>query len=41
MQRDYQVLLGVFFCTSLMVVAFNLITDLMYLLIDPRMRSAA
>lgn len=41
MQRDYQVLLGVFFCTSLMVVAFNLLTDLMYLLIDPRMRSAA
>ncbi len=41
LQRDYQVLLGVFFCTALVVVVFNLLTDLMYLLIDPRMRSAA
>jgi len=39
LQRDYQVLLGVFFCTSVVVVAFNLLTDLMYRLVDPRMQS--
>lgn len=36
MQRDYQLLLGVFLVTSTMVVLFNLITDLVYRLIDPR-----
>lgn len=36
MQRDYQLLLGVFLVTSIMVVLFNLITDLVYRLIDPR-----
>ncbi|UOA20610.1 Dipeptide transport system permease protein DppB (plasmid) [Sulfitobacter indolifex] len=36
LQRDYQVLLGVFFVTSIMVVAFNIITDLLYRVIDPR-----
>ena len=35
--RDYQVLLGVFLCTSVLVVLFNLITDLVYLAADPRM----
>jgi ABC-type dipeptide/oligopeptide/nickel transport system permease component len=30
------VLLGVFFCTSVIVVLFNLMTDLLYALIDPR-----
>ncbi len=35
--RDYQVLLGVFLVTSIMVVLFNLATDLLYLVIDPRM----
>ena len=34
--RDYQVLLGVFLITSIMVVAFNLLTDLLYLAVDPR-----
>ncbi len=34
--RDYPVLLGVFFCTSAMVVIFNLFTDLLYALVDPR-----
>lgn len=34
--RDYAVLLGVFFCTSVMVVAFNLVTDLLYAVVDPR-----
>lgn len=41
LQRDYQVLLGVFFCTAVVVVIFNLLTDLIYLLIDPRMRRSA
>ena len=34
--RDYAVLLGVFFCTSVMVVGFNLFTDLLYAVVDPR-----
>ncbi|OZI32873.1 ABC transporter permease [Bordetella genomosp. 1] len=36
LQRDYQLLLGIFLVTSIMVVAFNLITDVIYRLIDPR-----
>ena len=38
--RDYQVLMGVFFITSVMVVAFNLLTDLLYALVDPRVEVA-
>ncbi len=34
--RDYQVLLGVFLVTSVVVVLINLATDLLYLVIDPR-----
>lgn len=34
--RDYAVLLGVFFCTSVMVVLLNLATDLLYAVVDPR-----
>ena len=34
--RDYQVLLGVFLATSVLVVLCNLAADLLYLLIDPR-----
>ncbi len=34
--RDYQLLLGVFLCTSVMVVLVNLATDLLYAVIDPR-----
>ena len=37
--RDYQVLLGVFLCTSVLVVLFNLVTDLVYLVADPRMEA--
>jgi peptide/nickel transport system permease protein len=37
--RDYQLLLGVFLCTSVLVVIFNLITDLLYAVIDPRVHS--
>ncbi|WP_050468128.1 ABC transporter permease [Herbaspirillum chlorophenolicum] len=36
MQRDYQLMLGVFLMTSVMVVLFNLLTDVLYRLIDPR-----
>ena len=38
--RDYQLLLGVFLCTSVLVVVFNLLTDLIYLAVDPRMAAA-
>jgi len=41
LQRDYPVLLGVFFCTAMVVVALNLLTDLIYRLIDPRMAGQA
>jgi peptide/nickel transport system permease protein len=37
--RDYQVLLGVFLCTSVLVVLFNLLTDLLYVMIDPRVQT--
>ena len=36
LQRDYQLLLGVFLVTAAMVVLFNVLTDLLYRLIDPR-----
>lgn len=39
--RDYPVLMGVFFCTSVMVVLFNLVTDLLYALVDPRVEVSA
>lgn len=39
-QRDYQVLLGVFFVSSAMVVLFNLATDVIYRLVDPRIEVA-
>ena len=39
--RDYPVLLGVFIVTSIMVIAFNLLTDVVYTLVDPRIGSSA
>ncbi|SAI43396.1 ABC transporter permease [Bordetella ansorpii] len=36
LQRDYQLLLGIFLATSIMVVVFNLITDMVYRWVDPR-----
>lgn len=39
-QRDYQLLLGVFFVSSAMVVLFNLLTDLAYRVADPRIEGA-
>lgn len=40
-QRDYSVLLGVFFMSSAMVVGFNIITDLVYRIADPRIEAAS
>ncbi len=39
-QRDYQVLLGVFFVTSVLVIAFNIIADILYSVVDPRVEIA-
>ena len=36
LQRDYNLLLGVFVVSSAMVLAFNLVTDLVYRVVDPR-----
>jgi peptide/nickel transport system permease protein len=36
MQRDYNLLLGCFLFTAAMAVLFNLITDFVYTLVDPR-----
>ncbi|SOE50023.1 ABC transporter permease [Orrella dioscoreae] len=36
MQRDYNLLLGVFLIASVLVVLINLLTDLLYTLADPR-----
>jgi peptide/nickel transport system permease protein len=38
--RDYDLLLGIFLCTSALVLIFNLLTDLLYFAIDPRVRAA-
>ncbi len=40
-QRDYSVLLGVFFVSSAMVVLFNIMTDMVYRLADPRIEAMA
>jgi peptide/nickel transport system permease protein len=34
--RDYNTLLGVFFLCSVMTVLFNLIADVLYTVVDPR-----
>lgn len=39
-QRDYNLLLGVFVVCSAMVLIFNLITDLVYRVVDPRIEFA-
>jgi peptide/nickel transport system permease protein len=38
--RDYNVLLGVFLCTACFVVVFNIIGDLLYVIVDPRVEIA-
>ena len=34
--RDYMVLLGVFLSTSVLVILVNLVTDIIYTFVDPR-----
>ncbi|MGY2053053.1 ABC transporter permease [Methylobacterium sp. JK268] len=41
LQRDYTLLLGVFVVSSAMVLVFNLVTDLVYRVVDPRIEAAA
>jgi peptide/nickel transport system permease protein len=40
-QRDYALLLGVFFVSSAMVVVLNIVTDIIYRAVDPRIEAAA
>lgn len=40
LQRDYNLLLGIFLVTSTAVVLINLATDVIYVLVDPRARPA-
>lgn len=40
-QRDYNLLLGVFLLSALMVVTFNMITDILLRIADPRIGSGA
>ncbi len=40
-QRDYALLLGVFFVSSAMVVLLNLLTDIIYRAVDPRIEAAS
>ena len=40
-QRDYPVLLGAFLVTSVLVVLVNLLTDVLYRVVDPRIELAA
>jgi peptide/nickel transport system permease protein len=40
-QRDYALLLGVFFVSSAMVVLLNLLTDIVYRAVDPRIEVGA
>ncbi|MDD0809106.1 ABC transporter permease [Curvibacter sp. RS43] len=40
LQRDYNLLLGCFLITAAMAVLFNLLTDLVYTLVDPRIEMA-
>lgn len=39
LRRDYPTLLGILFCSALLVITANIVTDLIYHLIDPRIRA--
>jgi peptide/nickel transport system permease protein len=39
LRRDAPLMLGILFCSALLVIAANLATDLLYRLIDPRIRA--
>jgi peptide/nickel transport system permease protein len=40
LQRDYNLLLGIFFVSALMVIVVNMLTDIIYRLVDPRIGAA-
>ncbi|WP_163557254.1 ABC transporter permease [Halomonas sp. NO4] len=40
-QRDYNLLLGIFFFSAALVIVFNIVTDLVYRLADPRIKEAS
>ena len=40
-QRDYQVMMGIFLITSILVVIFNILTDILYRVVDPRIGASA
>ncbi|QJQ96591.1 MULTISPECIES: ABC transporter permease [Halomonadaceae] len=40
-QRDYNLLLGIFFFSAALVIVFNIITDLVYRLADPRIKETS
>ena len=40
LRRDYPTILGVLLFSSIVVVVMNLVTDLCYRLIDPRIKAA-
>ena len=40
MQRDYNMLLGVFLTTAAMVVLLNIVADVLYVVVDPRIEVA-
>ena len=39
-QRDYNLLLGILLMSSLLVIAVNLLIDLLYAVLDPRIELA-
>ena len=41
LRRDYPTLLGVLFFSALIVIGANMVTDLLYRVIDPRIRTSA
>ncbi len=40
LRRDYPTILGILFASSVMVVVINLLTDVVYRLVDPRIRTS-
>jgi peptide/nickel transport system permease protein len=40
-ERDLNLLLGIFLCSSLLVIAMNLAVDLLYAVLDPRIEVGA
>jgi len=38
LQRDYALLMGLFFMVSVCVIGMSLVTDVLYTIVDPRIR---